>query len=716
MLLNEASEEQLNIVKLLVDENKNVRVDAVAGSGKTTTCLHLAKYLQEKGTNNGHVLVITYNRKLRLESKQRALKLDIFNIDFHTYHSSAGTFYGVKYGSSYDGNVNGIVEKNAPIKHINKYHTIVLDECQDMTPLLYYYSKKLIKDLTDNGNVLNVLIIGDSKQEIYSYMGSDFRFLTLSHILFEREFVDCTLSTSYRLTKEIAKFVNYNLGYNRIKTAKSDNDNIKVTLFCGKNQYGYTNEIISMLKLLFNEGYKEDDIFILSDSVKTNPNKRDRPVINLANTISKRLNKPIYRPVSDDIEINSDEIKGKILVSSYHQSKGMERNIVIVYNYSHEYFKYGKSNSINSGNVNPLQCPNEMYVALTRSLKYLFVIGDIYYPPWISKYIPNNNDFVIFKGNNPSVTKFEQSEDFVPSELTTTQLTDHLSSSIMIECEKRLKDMFKHYKSDKKYHLIDICDNIKIKHNENELTEGVSDLNGILIPTYYEYKKSNKSTIFDYLYGNSEKELKFPVNNIKNLITMVIKYEKETSGYSNRNIQIDEKYRDWILHYQLNESSKRLGDFIDNYSKFDFEYPTSRLYCNTNIIGRIDGLSDNDIWEFKCVKNLTTQNKLQLIIYAWLLNNKKFKMGYLLNIKTGECLEINLIEQFENITNIVNMILDEKFKLIKRLDDKTFIRKIMSKGNNNIHNEPDDNYYIKGEEGNARENNDEDINLYECLL
>ena len=37
----------------------------------------------------------------------------------------------------------------------------------------------------------------------------------------------------------------------------------------------------------------------------------------------------------------------------------------------------------------------------------------------------------------------------------------------------------------------------------------------------------------------------------------------------------------------------------------------------------IDGIDDNNIWEFKCVKELSIEHYLQLIIYAWIWRHTK---------------------------------------------------------------------------------------------
>ena len=57
-------------------------VQAVVGSGKSTTILSLAKQCTNK-----NILQVTYNSSLRLDIKEQIRNLDISNLEAHTYHS-----------------------------------------------------------------------------------------------------------------------------------------------------------------------------------------------------------------------------------------------------------------------------------------------------------------------------------------------------------------------------------------------------------------------------------------------------------------------------------------------------------------------------------------------------------------------------------------------------------------------------------------------------
>ena len=87
MKLPEISIEQNNIIQQLL-LNNNVVVDSVAGSGKTTCNLHIAKYFHNK-----HILLLTYNSKLKLETREKATKLGLHNIEVHSYHSFCVKYY-----------------------------------------------------------------------------------------------------------------------------------------------------------------------------------------------------------------------------------------------------------------------------------------------------------------------------------------------------------------------------------------------------------------------------------------------------------------------------------------------------------------------------------------------------------------------------------------------------------------------------------------------
>ena len=83
------SDEQYNVIKNL--ENNNTVVNSVAGSGKTTCNLHIAKYFNHK-----NILLLTYNAKLKIETRDKVKKLGLTNIIVQNYHSFCVKYYDNK--------------------------------------------------------------------------------------------------------------------------------------------------------------------------------------------------------------------------------------------------------------------------------------------------------------------------------------------------------------------------------------------------------------------------------------------------------------------------------------------------------------------------------------------------------------------------------------------------------------------------------------------
>ena len=200
MKLPNISSEQNDIIKQ-IELNNNVVIDSVAGSGKTTCNLHIAKYF-----NNMNILLLTYNSKLKLETREKVQALNIDNIEVHSYHS-----FCVKYYDKYcftDTIINNIIRnKQSPIKNF-AYDLIVLDEAQDMTCLYYELVCKIYKD---NNNNVKICIFGDKKQSIFDFNKADSRYITFANQLFNFNnytWVKCNLSISFRITHEMSLFIN----------------------------------------------------------------------------------------------------------------------------------------------------------------------------------------------------------------------------------------------------------------------------------------------------------------------------------------------------------------------------------------------------------------------------------------------------------------------------------------------------------------------------
>jgi superfamily I DNA/RNA helicase len=106
----QASEEQLNVINH-IKNGYNISVDAVAGSGKTTTVLSLAHHIPNKC-----IVQLTYNSELRREVNAKIHKLSdtgtmmLENLSVNTYHSFGYKYYSTE--SSTDIGICKIISGN----------------------------------------------------------------------------------------------------------------------------------------------------------------------------------------------------------------------------------------------------------------------------------------------------------------------------------------------------------------------------------------------------------------------------------------------------------------------------------------------------------------------------------------------------------------------------------------------------------------------------
>lgn len=625
------SDEQINIIDKI--QTNNVIVNAVAGSGKTTTNLHIAnKYQHQK------ILLLTYNKDLKIDSRKKANIMKLNNLEVHSYHSFCVKYY---YKKAFDdsGIINILEKQLMPLINLD-YDIIIIDEIQDINILYYELICKIFCDIEKNPNLC---ILGDINQCINIWNHSDSRYIIFAEKLFnfnDNEWINCNLSTSYRLTDEMSLFINNCLYDNDNIITKKTFDKVRYIIDDCFAPYSVLNEVIYYL----DKGYVYEDFFILAPSVKSSI--KIKPVQILANALTE-LNIPIYVPNSDDKELDKTELEGKIVFSTFHQAKGRERKICIVYNFDDSYFKFF------SKEKNPTKCPNELYVAVTRGSEYLSLIhhyqNDYLFflkNKCIEKYVSLiKNQNILIKNNNNKLN----------FDTNVTDLTRHLPAKIINHC-LTFFEIKKIQECEKKI-------NIPIKIKQGKLTEGVSDITGIAIPSFFELQNTKTMTIFnkiknlnkikkkEYLFIDEDDEYndknKFNDINILNLKPNELLYISNEwnsfkSGYNFRLNQIQDY--NWLSEENLKLCINRLENKISKNAEYEIKFTTenNEELLNRKLNGYFDCLDNNTLWEFKCVKQLKKEHFLQLAIYMYMhkdyLNKKQQNKNKLLNLNNDEIL------------------------------------------------------------------------------
>jgi superfamily I DNA/RNA helicase len=182
-------------------KTNNIIIDSVAGCGKTTTNMYIGKIF-----NTSNILLLTYNSKLKLETREKVKIYGISNIEIHSYHSFCVKNYDRECFT--DEKLIHVLENNQPPFNDFDYDIIILDEAQDINPTLYNLICKIYKDNKSNSKLC---VLGDKNQSIYDFNFADSRYITFADIIFnfnKLRWSKCTLPFSFRITHEMAEFIN----------------------------------------------------------------------------------------------------------------------------------------------------------------------------------------------------------------------------------------------------------------------------------------------------------------------------------------------------------------------------------------------------------------------------------------------------------------------------------------------------------------------------
>jgi len=654
MILHKPSEEQKRVIDLL--KNSNVICDSVAGSGKTTTVLNIAKnYSLEK------ILLLTYNSNLKIETREKAHSLMLSNLEVHSYHS-----YCVKYydrNAFNDEKMKLIIYKDFSSKLQQYYHLIIIDECQDMTPLYYQLVKKIYRDNKRNNATLCVL--GDRYQSIYDFAKADYRFISLADKIFtfnNKPWNKVVFNRSFRITHEMAEFVNNcMLKYDRITSQKISTEK-PLYLICD-SFHPRKNILNIIIKAL--QTYKPDDILILAPSLRS----INSPCRKLENTIKNKIDVSVYVPISDEEKPDSEILKNKLVFLTFHQSKGLERKLVIVYGFDESYFNYYKKDA------DLCFSTNELYVATTRASEKLILVHHYQndYLPFLNKEkieknlnIVQYNDLIVSSPTKPSG---------IYKEAFVTDLLRHIGEDVIYKAStyftiKKVKDKGKFI-------------NLPLKVKEGENYESVSEINGIAIPSLYEQITKKKMTIKKYLLDNPknltkeeykkyrDEEVTLPI-----LLEIVIQYNSLISGYLFKTKQITNY--NWLEENKVKECLERIND-LKLGNQVYFEKKLEKQIENRKLMGQADIIDKNILYELKCTQTLEKEHSIQLALYTYMYNDKKYKnknqiQAILYNILSGEKYE--LIYEYEKLEIMVKYLFYEKYSTKKKLSDNEFLEMI----------------------------------------
>jgi len=693
------STEQATIIAAIKDSN--VIVDAVAGSGKTTTSLHIATTYPK-----WNILLLTYNARLKEETRQRVLDLGITNMEVHSYHA-----FCVKY---YDRTcftdtqiIKMLKSTTCPQQQIPSYDLIILDEAQDMTPVYYELSLRILQDV----HPLRMMVLGDWRQSIFKFNHADERFIKFADKLFGSSstgfehvsWVRYPLSTTFRCSQAICDFINMCIGtealVSGVKPTSTTSKTRPSVIYTIKSPFKALHTVLDVL-----EHYDPEDIFVLAPSVKS----MRSPIRTVANSIKEQFpDILVHVPTSDEEVVDKDVLKGKLCFTTFHQVKGLERKAVVILGFDTSYFNFYNRTGDRS------RCSNELYVAMSRAKEHLVLVQGDREVPFHFLNIDRLSQVCDVRGRlrPPHNAHTGFSENKV-KDITVTDMTKHIPAHVIEHALSFLEVV--------KSPCIDQTINVPIKIKQGSTFESVSEISGIAITSHFEYTQTERMTIDSYLSAENKPQFSFvydssdetmqnskekisgvpdEVKNKKhdvvwNLLDKATRYCSFASGYTFKTQQI--KRYDWMTIEQLEACTKRLDSLLNGHVCL-FEEACFKNVMNFTIVGRIDcvSLSNNTIYEFKCVKELKDEHLLQLAIYAFLyLRLPKMdpdrpslydsslyeqisvsgpRRYILFNILSNEQIEVKADES--DLTNMIEYLIDERTNKSQSELDSSFLEK-----------------------------------------
>ena len=695
--------EQQTILNSLEASN-NVVVNAVAGSGKSTTVLMVALQFPDK-----RLVQVTYNSQLRHEMKTKVADVNIDNLLIHTYHSLAVCYYLPQ--AYTDTQLRRIVRDNVPSsKPREVVDILIIDEAQDMTSLYYRLLMKWIADVfTDT---FQILVLGDEKQGLYEFKGSDIRYLTRAAELWRShpklktpEFAVHSLQTSYRITRPMAAFVNnIMLGEKRLLACR---DGLPVKFFRTspfESKYKIMHTINHFIK---KEHCTPEDFFILAPSLKSFVRELENLLVE--NQI------PCYLPLFENDGLDERVVRGKVVFSTFHSVKGRQRKYVFVLGFDASYFEYFARDAARD------VCPNTLYVGCTRATHELFLferndqIDDRPLPFLKCTHIEmKKKRYIEFHGAAPpayfsmpvATTAAAAAKTKTKHSITPTELIKFIPDTTLDELTARVDTLFINQTTHRRDLLIP-----SVIETTRGFHEDVSDINGLFIPFYFiSYKTGNYNMLYNQVKKAFEKTKPPYLTTVLATISpaalgqsmSVPDYLYLANLYSAHNEklfyrlrQIEKDDYTWLSPAMLKDCTSRLETVLfDGIEIIDIDMEqtiiepsmsleTERLstalapYFPTRefiFTARVDSITSGAVWEWKCTAFLTVDHFLQVIIYAWIwktLHPADTRDFILFNIRTNE--KYQLCGELQDLESIVVLLIKAKYEKPARQEDAVFL-------------------------------------------
>lgn len=295
--------EQSAIINDLLGGN-NTQVNAVPGSGKTSTVLSLAEQV-------GSIIMITYNAHLKSEVRRSAPR----HLRVENYHSLCHHLFG---RGKDDRDITEVLRRDEEPAERCDYQYLVVDEAHDMTHLYYTL---LCKFMGHMEHTPIMCVMGDTEQCIYQFKDADPVFLSMAPEYFGNglPWVEHAMTRSFRLRANVVGNINRRFG--TTITAHRGGGGVNTVNVKAFRRPDVPRRVIQCIR---RHARRYEDVYILMNSLNST-NVRD-----LSRMITNALTDSGISVFVPEDNIMDADYRGKITVTTMHKSKGTERPVVIV--------------------------------------------------------------------------------------------------------------------------------------------------------------------------------------------------------------------------------------------------------------------------------------------------------------------------------------------------------------------------------------------------
>ena len=300
-------------------DGRDILVDACIGSGKTTAIQAACGVLAKTGKK---VLYLTYNRRLLEEARKR---IDARDADVHTFHSFGGG--AVNAAGLYAGSERDVPIAFLGVEMIPRYHTVIVDEYQDLSEDLKDMLWHIVKLTVNNyGFAPQFLIVGDRDQKIMDNTEIDApacvkELLSFLGHVHQRPFMELQFTNCFRLDGAYASEIGNAWG----KTIIGLNAN------CQHRRMDLARTA------LFLSQYNPEDILVLGSNMSWGNR------VKLQNMMESRwpekFNKnTVYSSIIDrDGDRRGLDTSECAVFTTFDSAKGMERKVCVICDFTYKY-------------------------------------------------------------------------------------------------------------------------------------------------------------------------------------------------------------------------------------------------------------------------------------------------------------------------------------------------------------------------------------------